>query len=88
MSEPTFERMEAGPDGWTDWVRPLPGYLMKCCDCGSVHEMDARVVRIIEKNADGTFSWQDDNTHEFIVIFSMRRPIAAPGADETKAPNE
>jgi hypothetical protein len=25
------------PDGWTDWVHPLPNYRMQCCDCGLVH---------------------------------------------------
>lgn len=31
---------------WTVWVCPKPkGYLMKCCDCGLVHEVDFRVVK-------------------------------------------
>lgn len=27
--------------GWTDWVFPThkKNYLMKCCDCGLVHEL-------------------------------------------------
>jgi hypothetical protein len=33
-------------DGWTDWVCPKPqGYLMQCCDCGLIHEVDSRVVK-------------------------------------------
>jgi hypothetical protein len=33
-------------DGWCDWVCPKPrGYLMQCCDCELVHEVDFRVVR-------------------------------------------
>lgn len=32
-------------DGWTDWICPKPvGYLMQCCDCGLVHEVDSRVA--------------------------------------------
>jgi len=32
-------------DGWTDWVCPKPqGYLMQCCDCGLIHEVDSRVA--------------------------------------------
>jgi hypothetical protein len=33
-------------DGWCDWVCPKPtGYLMQCCDCELIHEVDFRVVR-------------------------------------------
>ncbi len=30
----------ANEDGWTDWVHPLPGYKLACCDCGLVHVME------------------------------------------------
>lgn len=32
-----------GADGWSDWIRPLPGYRMACCDCGLVHDLELRV---------------------------------------------
>lgn len=33
-------------DGWCDWVCPKPtGYLMQCCDCGLIHEVDSRVAK-------------------------------------------
>jgi transcription elongation factor Elf1 len=33
-------------DGWCDWVCPKPrGYLMQCCDCELIHEVDFRVVQ-------------------------------------------
>lgn len=36
---PVLEKQENG--GWSDWICPKPsGYLMKCCDCGLVHELD------------------------------------------------
>ena len=29
-----------------EWVQPTPkAYLMKCCDCGLVHEVDFRVIK-------------------------------------------
>jgi hypothetical protein len=31
-------------DGWSDFVHPLPGYKMQCCDCGLIHEMDFRIM--------------------------------------------
>jgi hypothetical protein len=34
----------AGEGGWSEWVHPLPGYRLICCDCGLSHEMEFRVV--------------------------------------------
>lgn len=31
------------PGGWTEWIHPLPGYRMACCDCGLVHEIELRI---------------------------------------------
>ena len=33
-------------DGWCEWVCPKPvGYLMQCCDCGLIHEVESRVAK-------------------------------------------
>ncbi len=30
---------------WTKWINPImKGYLLKCCDCGLVHELDFKVI--------------------------------------------
>ena len=40
------EPQEATEDGWCDWVCPKPtGYLMQCCDCGLIHEVESRVAK-------------------------------------------
>ena len=40
------EPQPALEDGWSNWVCPRPqGYLMQCCDCELIHEVDFRVVR-------------------------------------------
>jgi hypothetical protein len=40
------EPQEALEDGWCDWVCPKPqGYLMQCCDCGLIHEVESRVAK-------------------------------------------
>ena len=40
------EPQPALEDGWSDWVCPKPhGYLMQCCDCELIHEVDFRVVK-------------------------------------------
>jgi hypothetical protein len=34
-----------GPRGFSRWVQPnMPKYLIACCDCNLVHEMQFRVV--------------------------------------------
>lgn len=38
------EPMIADEDGWSEWIHPLPGYLMQCCDCGLVHKMEFQIV--------------------------------------------
>lgn len=41
---PRHRVMVEGDGGWTEWVHPLPGYRMSCCDCGLVHELEFDVV--------------------------------------------
>lgn len=42
--QPQFEAEDEGEDGWTDWIHPMPGYLLECCDCGLVHRMRFAIV--------------------------------------------
>lgn len=58
--------------GWTDWIYPISkGYLMKCCDCGLVHEMQfSAFVETKQKGKDFevvTLPWP------FRTIFRARR---------------
>ena len=45
-----FPEEHAGPDGWTDWIHPLPGYRMQCCDCGLIHRLELRVDDLGQPN--------------------------------------
>ena len=38
-----FQTEYENEDGWTDWIHPLPGYKLACCDCGLVHDMQFRI---------------------------------------------
>ena len=38
-----FRREIEGDDGWSEWIRPLEGYKMACCDCGLVHNVEFRI---------------------------------------------
>ena len=48
-------KVRVNKSGWTEWVKPkMAGYLMQCCDCNLIHEVEFRVYRIIKRNAGGT----------------------------------
>jgi hypothetical protein len=66
-----FEVMEPDEDGWSEWIHPLPGYLMQCCDCGLVHELEVAIVPAHE--AISPTSEGEDAEH--VIIFRMRRPV-------------
>ena len=49
LAQPEFTTHEVeNPEDWSEWVCPDPkGYLLKCCDCGLVHEMQTRVAQYV-----------------------------------------
>ena len=88
--ELVFEEMVEREDGWCDWVHPLPGYLMKCCDCGLVHEVEVAVARPVETLPDGSYTWEDVQTPEARVMWRMRRKATTAnsvGMSEANAPS-
>ncbi len=32
-------------NGWSEWLHMRPGYRMACCDCGLVHNIEAKAFR-------------------------------------------
>lgn len=39
------QEYSSGPRGFSRWVQPNPSkYLMSCCDCNLVHEMQFRIL--------------------------------------------
>lgn len=40
-----YRQQRIDDEGWSEWVQPRhERYLLKCCDCGLVHEMQFRAV--------------------------------------------
>jgi len=65
------EPQEEVEDGWCDWVCPKPvGYLMQCCDCGLIHEVDFRVVQYEPKPSE-VYEVVDD--HDLQAQMRLRR---------------
>ena len=70
--EQEFTPHEEGDDGWSDWVCPDPkSYLMKCCDCGLVHEAQFGVVRYKSEAEREDCEPVDDPNLQ--AVFRMRR---------------
>ena len=60
------------PYDWSEWVCPDPkGYLMKCCDCGLVHEAEFGVVRYKSETEREDCDMVDDPNLQ--AVFRMRR---------------
>ena len=73
MTSPSFVRMVAGEHGWSEWVNPAPGYLMKCCDCGLVHELEVAIMREIEPGGSGKVEAEIVHDPALMVAFRARR---------------
>ena len=54
--------------GWSEWIRPLPGYRFSCCDCGLVHDMEFEIG-------------DSDDGEERVIIFRARRNNRATAAN-------
>lgn len=65
------EPMTPDENGWSEWIHPLPGYLMQCCDCDLVHEMEVAITAAHE--AVNVTNEGEDPEH--VVVFRMRRAI-------------
>lgn len=65
-----LEKMHAtSADGWCDWVHPLPGYLMGCCDCGLVHEVQFSIVN----NEGVETDFNPGESEASVIVFRMKR---------------
>jgi len=72
MTNEFFTHTVDQPYDWSEWVCPDPkGYLMKCCDCGLVHEAEFGVVRYRSKEEREDCEPVDDPNLQ--AVFRMRR---------------
>ena len=71
--EPEFIKHEVeSAEDWSEWVCPNPHkYLMKCCDCGLVHEAQCGVVRYKSEDEREACDFVDDPNLQ--AVFRMRR---------------
>lgn len=61
-------------DGWCRWVPPImTGYRMACCDCGLVHDMEFKAVRVTRQRRDGSWEYRDLPVKSFRVMMRAKR---------------
>jgi hypothetical protein len=71
MKNKKFINHIAGRGGWSEWVMPkMEKYLMKCCDCGLVHEVQFRTGLNSKWKGDKIFT---EAPKEMRAQFRMRR---------------
>ena len=73
--ETMFENNPLDRDGWTDWIMPVhKKYMMKCCDCGLVHEFQFGVRKqITRENKAGYFTTVKPDEKGLRVQMKARR---------------
>lgn len=55
-----FHQVVEKKNGWSDWEAPIQkGYKMACCDCGLVHDIDFRIVKVTKTKKGGYFDFED-----------------------------
>lgn len=64
------EPMHPDEDGWSEWIHPLPGYLMQCCDCGLIHEMEFAIGGRV---GDGPLN--EGEGENAVILFRARRSL-------------
>lgn len=65
--------------GFSDWIQPASIYKMACCDCGLVHDMRFRVMRVKEDLGNGYLDVRETASGKFVVQFQARRNERSTG---------
>ena len=74
--EQKYNILEQNPnnDNWTSWSAPgMQRYMLGCCGCGLVHEIQYQVIRTTKMNDDGTFEYEATDPMKYRVLFRARQ---------------
>lgn len=70
--EMKLKQVKVNKDGWSRWEVPkMKGYLMGCCDCGLVHEMEFKVLKRQKKTTRNGY-WKAEEMNPEIYRVTMR----------------
>jgi hypothetical protein len=69
-----FRQEREGKNGWSRWVLPnMKRYHLACCDCGLVHTMQFRIIKILKTHENGMRSVITVNDKDLQVEFRAKR---------------
>lgn len=82
QQERTFTKYEVdNADDWSEWVDPKQdSYLMACCDCDLVHELQFRVAEFADDTTEYCYVIEDNNLHA--QFRAKRRDDVKPAQQE------
>jgi len=58
---------------WSEETPNMDSYRMGCCDCGLVHDIQFRAIKVSELKPDGTFLYETLDQKEYRVEIRVRR---------------
>lgn len=72
---PKIPRLKENETGFTLPINPDPnGYKFACCDCGLIHDILFRVIKVTKQHPNGTFDYHEMPLNgPFQVQFKARR---------------
>lgn len=72
METKKLKQVKALKSGWSRWEMPVMiGYMMGCCDCLLIHEMEFKVVKTKGKKSNGWI--KSDEIKNGRVLMRARR---------------
>ena len=75
-----FKRIVELEEGYSEWLQPtMSHYKMACCDCGLVHDMQFKVVRVIQDKGNGYLEVKSTRAGTFAVHFRAKRNNRSTG---------
>lgn len=75
---PKYKPRQPGPDGWSEWEPPIQNFKMACCDCGLVHELQFKVLKVTKRDGKD-FEANELEWGKYRIAFRARRNNRATG---------
>ncbi len=73
FDEPPTDK-KSGRRAYTQWIRPrMSGYLMACCDCGLVHQLQFKAFQVTKRLKNGAYRYVELPRTKYGVTFRLRR---------------
>lgn len=62
---------------WTDWKCPPRQFKFACCDCGSVHRIEARPSQVVSKRKNGVLRVKQVSNGRVVIRFRADKRATA-----------